>query len=209
MNMPNKLTFARMLAVPFLIIALLINHVSNNLTYIAIGKYLALFIFIIASLTDLFDGVIARREKKITNFGRLMDPVADKLLVTSAIIVFVGMGLFPSWMAVIIISREFIITGLRNLAATKGVIISAGLLGKHKTGSQITAIIITLIALCIRDTMTIFNSWENVLWQAKTLDAWMHLLVTGIMSVVVIFSVISGIGYLIAHKDLIREAVHQ
>ena len=170
MNMPNKLTFIRILAVPFLIIALLINHVSNDLTYIAIGKYLALFIFILASITDFFDGFIARREKNITNFGKLMDPVADKLLVTSALIVFIGMGLFPSWMAVIIISREFVITGLRNLAATKGVIISAGLLGKHKTGSQITAIIITLITLCIRDTMIVFNSWENVLWHAKPLE---------------------------------------
>ncbi|MCK4400963.1 CDP-diacylglycerol--glycerol-3-phosphate 3-phosphatidyltransferase [bacterium] len=209
MNMPNKLTFARMLAVPFLIIALLINHVSSNLIHIAIGKYLALLIFILASLTDFFDGVIARREKKITNFGKLMDPIADKLLVTSALIVFIGMGLFPSWMVVIIISREFIITGLRNLAATKGVIISAGLLGKHKTGSQITAIIITLISLCIRDTMIVFNSWENVLWHAKPLDIWMHYLLTWVMAVVVIFSVISGIGYMIEHKDLIREAAHQ
>jgi len=158
MNMPNKLTFIRILAVPFFIIALLINHVSNNLTYIAIGKYIGLFIFILASITDFFDGFIARREKKITNFGRLMDPVADKLLVTSAIIVFVGMGLFPSWMAVIIISREFVITGLRNLAATKGVIISAGPLGKHKTGSQITAIIITLIALFVVGFLTRFTS---------------------------------------------------
>ena len=105
MNMPNKLTFIRILAIPFLIIALLINYVSNDLIYIAIGKYLGLLIFILASLTDLFDGIIARREKKITNFGRLMDPVADKLLVTSALIVFIGMGLFPSWMVVIIISR--------------------------------------------------------------------------------------------------------
>jgi len=209
MNVPNKLTFIRILAIPFLIIALLINHVSNDLIHIAIGKYLGLLIFILASLTDLFDGIIARREKKITNFGRLMDPVADKLLVTSALIVFIGMDLFPSWMAVIIIGREFVITGLRNLAATKGVIITAGLLGKHKTGSQITAIIITLIALCIRDTMIVFNSWENVLWRAKPLDIWMHSLLTWIMGIVVIFSVISGIGYMIEHKDLIREASHQ
>ena len=209
MNVPNKLTFIRILAVPFLIIAMLTNYVSNDLVYIAIGKYLALLIFIFASITDFFDGFIARREKKITNFGRLMDPIADKLLVTSALIVFIGMGLFPSWMVVIIISREFIITGLRNLAAAKGVIISAGLLGKHKTGSQITAIIITLIALCIRDTMIIFNSWGNVLWHAKPLDIWMHSLLTWVMGVVVIFSVISGIGYMIEHKDLIREASHQ
>ncbi|MFH1905040.1 MAG: CDP-diacylglycerol--glycerol-3-phosphate 3-phosphatidyltransferase [bacterium] len=209
MNMPNKLTFIRILAIPFLIIALLINHVSNDLIHIAVGKYLALLIFILASLTDFFDGVIARREKKITNFGKLMDPVADKLLVTSALIVFIGMELFPSWMVVIIISREFIITGLRNLAAMKGIIITAGLLGKHKTISQITAIIITLIALCIRDTMIVFNSWENVLWHAKPLDIWMHSLLTWIMGIVVIFSVISGIGYMIEHKDLIREASHQ
>ncbi len=209
MNVPNKLTFIRMLAVPFLIIALLVNCVSNDLIYIAVGKYLALLIFILASITDFFDGFIARREKKTTNFGKLMDPVADKLLVTSALIVFVGMGLFPSWMVVIIISREFIITGLRNLAATKGVIISAGLLGKHKTASQITAIIITLIALCIKDTMIIFNSWESVLWHAKPLDIWMHYLLTCIMGVVVIFSVVSGVGYMIEHKDLIKEAAYQ
>jgi CDP-diacylglycerol---glycerol-3-phosphate 3-phosphatidyltransferase len=137
MNVPNKLTISRFaLTVAFLVV--LFSQVRYYET-------LALVFFSVASLTDYFDGKIARRDKLITNFGILMDPLADKILVCSAFIAFIGLGWIPSWMVVIIVARELAITGLRLLAASKNVVLAAERYGKHKTISQIVAIIAILV----------------------------------------------------------------
>jgi len=137
MNVPNKLTLSRFaLTVAFL--AVLFIEFNYYVT-------VALFLFGAASLTDYFDGKIARRDKLITNFGILMDPLADKILVCSAFIAFVGLGWMPAWMVVIIVARELAITGLRLLAASKNVVLAAEGFGKHKTISQITAILAILV----------------------------------------------------------------
>ena len=137
MNLPNKLTVSRfVLTAAFLIV------------FFTAWRYhetVALVLFCVASLTDYFDGMIARRDKLITNFGILMDPLADKILVCSAFIAFVDRGWIPAWMAVIVVARELAITGLRLLAASKNLVLAAERFGKHKTISQIVVIISALV----------------------------------------------------------------
>jgi len=137
MNLPNKLTISRfLLTVAFL--AVMFSQVKYH-------KTIALVLFIAAGLSDWLDGEIARRRKLITNFGILMDPLADKIMVCSAFIAFVGLNWMPAWMVVVIVARELAITGLRLLAAVKNVVLAAEGYGKHKTISQMVAIISILI----------------------------------------------------------------
>jgi CDP-diacylglycerol---glycerol-3-phosphate 3-phosphatidyltransferase len=143
MNLPNKLTISRfILTVAFL--AVIFSETRFHET-------IALVLFCLASLTDYFDGKIAREQKLITNFGVLMDPLADKILVCSAFIAFVGIKRIAAWMVVIVVARELAITGLRLLAASRNVVLAAEGYGKHKTISQITAIIAVLVLMSYHD----------------------------------------------------------
>jgi CDP-diacylglycerol--glycerol-3-phosphate 3-phosphatidyltransferase len=139
MNLPNKLTISRfILTIAFL--GVMVSKVPFHQT-------IALVLFIAGSISDFLDGYIARRDKLITNFGILMDPLADKIMVCSAFIAFVGLNLMPSWMVVIIVARELAITGLRLLAVSKQVVLASERFGKHKTISQIVAILAILIGI--------------------------------------------------------------
>lgn len=137
MNTANKLTLFRVVLVPVFMIFLL-SDINN-------GHYIAAAIFIIASLTDTLDGHIARSRNQITNFGKFMDPLADKILVSAALISLIELGKVPAWAVVVIIAREFAITGLRVLAASAGITIAASKLGKIKTITQLIAIIALLL----------------------------------------------------------------
>jgi len=137
MNLPNKLTISR-----FVLTAAFLGAMCWPVKY---HETLALVLFIAGGLTDLLDGQIARRRKLITNFGILMDPLADKIMICSAFIAFVGLNWIPAWMVVLIVARELAITGLRLLAASKNVVLAAEGYGKHKTISQIVAIIAILV----------------------------------------------------------------
>jgi len=144
MNVPNQLTISRFgLTLAFLAV------VFSDFPF---HETISLLLFSAASLTDYFDGQIARRDKLITNFGILMDPLADKILVCSAFIAFVGLGWMPAWMVVIVVARELAITGLRLLAASKNLVLAAERFGKHKTISQIIAILSILVLHCYRQT---------------------------------------------------------
>lgn len=140
MNLPNKLTMLRVILVPFFVAALLYEGGTNQAL-----RYGALVIFIVASLTDLLDGKIARKYNLVTNFGKFMDPLADKLLVCSALICMIELGQIPSWMVIIIIGREFIISGFRLVASDNGVVIAASYWGKFKTTSQMVAVILMIL----------------------------------------------------------------
>ena len=129
MNLPNKLTMGRIFAIPVFIIVFLMDY-----------RIAAAVIFILAALTDMLDGHIARKHNLVTNFGKLMDPLADKLLVMSALICMVEVGDVAGWMVVVILGREFIITGMRQVAAAQGIVIAAGTTGKIKTITQMIAI---------------------------------------------------------------------
>ncbi len=137
MNLANKITFARIFIIPFFILSLL-----GDFPY---SQYIAAFIFILAASTDSMDGYIARKRNEITNLGKFLDPLADKLLITSALVILVEMGQISSIVAIIIISREFIVTGFRVIAASKGVVIAASWLGKIKTIVQIVSIVAVLL----------------------------------------------------------------
>ena len=136
MNLPNKLTIFRVILIPFFVIFLLLD--ASNQTY----RYIADAIFIIASLTDMLDGKIARKYNLVTNFGKFMDPLADKLLVSAAMICLIATGQLAAWIVIIIISREFIISGFRLIAADNGIVIAASWWGKAKTISQMIMIIL-------------------------------------------------------------------
>ena len=137
MNLPNKLTISRfVLTVAFLLVMF---------SQVRFHESIALVLFVAGGISDFLDGEIARRRKLITNFGILMDPLADKIMVCSAFIAFVGLRWIPAWMVVIVVARELAITGLRLLAASKNVVLAAEGYGKHKTISQITAIISILV----------------------------------------------------------------
>ena len=139
MNLPNKLTLLRVIMVPVFIVFLMCNIT-------AFDKWIALAIFIIASLTDMLDGKIARKYNLVTNFGKFMDPLADKLLVCSAFICFIELEKIPTWMVLIVIAREFIISGIRLVASDNGVVIAASYYGKIKT-----ALSMIMICLLIAD----------------------------------------------------------
>ena len=142
MNLPNKITIFRVCMIPIFLIFMLIPEI----TY---GRYIAAGIFILAALTDALDGHIARKHNLITNFGKFMDPLADKLLVSSALICLVEYKLLPSWIVIIIIAREFIISGFRLIASDNGVVIAASWWGKLKTNVQIVMSVMLIINLDI------------------------------------------------------------
>ncbi len=141
MNLPNKLTVLRVCMVPVFVVLMLTNWLGDA------GKYVAAAVFILASITDWFDGYLARKNNLVTDFGKFMDPIADKLLVCSALICLVEKGALAAWIVIIIIGREFIISGFRLVASDKGTVIAASYWGKFKTVSQMIMVILLILDL--------------------------------------------------------------
>ena len=141
MNLPNKLTVLRVIMVPFFVLFMLTDLGGEA------GKWIALVIFYLASLTDMLDGKIARARNLVTNFGKFMDPLADKLLVCSAMICLIPTGQLPAWVVIVIIAREFIISGFRLVASDSGIVIAASYWGKFKTVSQMLMVIVLIADL--------------------------------------------------------------
>ena len=178
MNLPNKLTMARVIMIPFFVIFMLTGWGGEA------SKWISLAIFIVASLTDLLDGHIARKHNLVTNFGKFMDPLADKLLVCSAMIAFTGMGIMPAWIVIIIIAREFIISGFRLIAAEKNVVIAAGMSGKIKTTVQ-------MIMCCLLIARLPFN--------------FMRYVEQVFIYAALVLTVYSLIVYLVQNKDVLKD----
>ena len=177
MNLPNKLTVLRICMIPFFVAALLYEGgASQNM------RILADVLFIAASLTDLLDGKIARKYNLVTNFGKFMDPLADKLLVCSALICLIELGQLPAWVVIIIISREFIISGFRLVAADNGIVIAASYWGKFKTVFQMTAGI-----------LLIFNIPS------------LALLTNIVLAVAVVLTVVSLADYIVKNRKVLTE----
>ena len=175
MNLPNKLTIFRVILIPFFVLFLLLDITAYD-------KWIALAIFIIASFTDFLDGHIARKYHLVTNFGKFMDPLADKLLVCSALICLIELDRIPSWIVIIIIAREFIISGFRLVASDNGVVIAASYWGKFKTTFQIV-----MICLMIADLAPLYLVTQIVMWIALAL------------------TVISLADYLIKNKGVMQD----
>ena len=165
----------RVILIPFFVVFLLVDITTYD-------KWIALAIFIVASLTDLLDGKIARKYNLVTNFGKFMDPLADKLLVCSALICLVSLGKIAAWMVIVIIAREFIISGFRLIASDNGVVIAASYWGKFKTTFQMV-----MICLMIADIEQISLVTNIVMWAA------------------VILTVVSLVDYLVKNKDVMKD----
>jgi len=201
MNLPNRLTVARIGLTALFVMAMLLPRDGHVMSHYPYGKTLALVIFLIAALTDWWDGVLARRHQLETNFGALLDPVADKILTTAAFICFIeqpsyrpGVPLVQAWMVLVIVARDFLVTGLRLIASGQGVVLKAEELGKHKTASQMITIIITLAGLAARD------DWQ---WAGERFDVSFSRLVFGLMLVTVALTLWSGIAYLWKNRGLL------
>ena len=177
MNLPNKLTILRVIMIPFFVAFLMLEDGANT-TY----RYIAAALFIIASLTDLLDGKIARKYNLVTNFGKFMDPLADKLLVCSALICMIELGQLPAWMVIIIISREFIISGFRLVASDNGVVIAASYWGKFKTTFQMIGVVLLILNIPALSMVT-----DIVIWIAVAL------------------TVISLVDYIVKNAGVLKE----
>ena len=192
MNLPNKLTISRfLLTIAFLVV--MFSQVKYHET-------IALVLFIAAGTSDFLDGELARRHKLITNFGILMDPLADKIMVCSAFIAFVGLNWMPAWMVVIIVARELAITGLRLLAAAKNVVLAAEGYGKHKTISQIVAIIAILVLASYKEWCPAAGAIFGWHWPGQT--PWMQWFAELAKWVAVALTFISGWLYLWRNRAL-------
>lgn len=192
MNLANKLTMIRIFLVPIFLIFIAVKGIPY-------GSVIATLIFIIASLTDQLDGYIARSRNQITNFGKFMDPLADKLLVTAALISLVELHLIPAWAAVVIIAREFAVSGLRTLAASEGTVIAASWWGKVKTVTQIAAILLLLLKVNISSSEYL----TNLVVSNNILNGFFNYVPNGVLIVAVIITIISGIEYFIKNKNAI------
>jgi len=181
MNIANKLTLIRIILVPVFMFVLL----TKILPY---GEFIAAAIFILAAITDGLDGYLARKHNQVTKLGKLMDPLADKLLVTAALVSLVEMRLLAAWVAFIIIGREFLVTGIRAVAATEGIVIAASKLGKYKTIAQIVAIVATMI-----------NNYpfELVNFPFQSIA----------MVIAVFFTIVSGVDYFMKASPLIKATM--
>lgn len=154
MNLPNKLTVLRVILIPFFVVLLLMEGGASQTL-----RYVSAAVFIVASLTDMLDGKIARKYDLVTNFGKFMDPLADKLLVCAALICLVELGQFPAWMCIVIVSREFIISGFRLVAVEQGVVIAASYWGKFKTTFQMIAIVLMIVNIQALSFITLLFVW--------------------------------------------------
>lgn len=192
MNLANRLTIIRIFLVPVFLI-----FIALKIDY---GTFIATFIFILASLTDKLDGYIARSRNQITTFGKFMDPLADKLLVTSALISLVELQVVPGWAAIIIIAREFAISGLRTIAASDGVVIAASWWGKIKTVIQIIAIIAMLLKVNINNSQILLEKFTS----NNILHSIYVYLPDAMLYVAVAITILSGVDYFNKNKHTIN-----
>ncbi len=188
MNLPNQLTLLRV-ALSFLLIVFLLTPGLP-------AKIIAAVVFTAAALTDLWDGRLARKWGVVTDFGILMDPIADKVLVLAAFLAFVQLGVAPAWMVVLIAAREFLVTGLRLFALGKGHVLPAEAAGKHKTVSQIVAISVTILFLIWREAAAKGSAQPRQVFLVESLIWWLMLLTVAL-------TLISGISYFWKHRRLI------
>ncbi|MGF1574285.1 MAG: CDP-diacylglycerol--glycerol-3-phosphate 3-phosphatidyltransferase [Sumerlaeia bacterium] len=201
MNLPNKLSFARILMIPLIIVLLLYGGVSPENPALAAWLRLGAFVLtVIATLTDFLDGWIARSRGLITNLGKLLDPLADKILVAALLVALVELQVFPAWAVIIILSREFIVTGLRMVAAAEGAVLAADNWGKHKTAWQLIALLAALLALTVREFQRAAGTWDQAFFGLHWL-----LPLQALLAIATALTVISGALYCWNNRKLIRE----
>lgn len=192
MNLPNKLTLARVVMVPFFVVFLLL---VPKYSYF---KWIAFSIFVIASLTDLLDGKLARKYNLVTNFGKFMDPLADKLLVCSALIGMTSLSVIPAWITIAIIAREFIISGFRLIAAEQGVVIAAGIWGKLKTTFQ-------MVMLCVQMMVMDYYIFPAESQSIPVVYRIFMLVGMVTMYLALLLTIVSLVDYLLKNKGILKD----
>ncbi|MDU4882234.1 CDP-diacylglycerol--glycerol-3-phosphate 3-phosphatidyltransferase [Clostridium sp.] len=192
MNLANKLTMIRIFLVPVFLVFITVKEIPY-------GSIIASLVFIIASLTDQLDGYIARSRNQITNFGKFMDPLADKLLVTAALVSLVELKLVAGWAVVVILAREFAVSGLRTLAASDGIVIAASWWGKIKTVTQMIAILLLLLKVNINTSVNAINFINS----NSFLNGFFTYVPETIMFIAVLITIVSGIDYFVKNKHVI------
>ena len=197
MNLPNKITLCRIILIPFMMIVPLFG-IESTFLEINVGNLIELAIFLIASFTDYLDGHIARKNNLVTNFGKFLDPIADKLLVLTALMMFVEAGKLPAWIPVVIAAREFMVSGIRMLAAGEGNVISASMLGKIKTVSQMVA-----ISLAFVDNNSFMAFTSKCLCLPELI---LNILMSLAMIVSVVATIWSGVDYFVKSKDVVLKS---
>ena len=193
MNLANKLTVIRILLVPIFLIFIVVSKIPY-------GTIIATVIFVIAAITDKLDGYIAKSRNQITKFGKFMDPLADKLLVSAALIALVDYKIIPVWVAMIIIAREFAVTGLRSVAASEGVVIAASWWGKIKTFSQIVCIVAALIQVNLSKQPEMIPIMRNSQAFLNFIDVFKEIS----LYIAVIITIISGYDYFKKNRAVIK-----
>lgn len=200
MNLPNKLALFRIILVPIMVIVSFFD-IPGSFLGISTTMWIMELIFIIASITDKLDGYLARKNNQVTNFGKFLDPIADKILVVAAMILFVEMGRLPAWIPIIVIFREFAVSGYRLIAVqNSGKVIAANVWGKLKTVTQMIAIILMFLT-----TQPYFAFVNSALTYMTTGDFVMNILASIFMTVSVIATIFSGYEYLKSGKDLLKD----
>lgn len=198
MNLPNKITIARILLVPIMMLMPYIGITAKTSFGLPIVNIIILIIFLVASFTDYLDGHIARRRNIVTNFGKFLDPIADKLLVLAALVMLVEAGIIPGWIPIIIAAREFMVSAIRMLVATEGKVIAASKLGKIKTVTQMVA-----ISLAFLDA----NYFMSFVCGALTGFALiLNILMSAAMVLAVIATIWSGVDYFMKSKDVVLQS---
>lgn len=197
MNLPNKLTILRVIMVPFFVAFLLLTPQYFRM------KWIAFALFAAASLTDLLDGYIARKYNLVTNFGKFMDPLADKLLVSAALVCLTALGQIPAWMTIVIISREFIISGFRLIAAERGLVIAASWWGKWKTSFTMVTLALMIILVNAHGFGPALdgNSFRT---QAGVFEVF-SILAEVLLWISLILTVVSLVDYLVKNKDVMKD----
>lgn len=198
MNLPNKITIARICLIPIMILIPFFSIQGEVAFGIPISNLVVLSIFLIASFTDFLDGYIARKNHLVTDFGKFLDPIADKLLVLSALIMLVEMGIIPAWIPIIIAAREFMVSGIRMLAAGEGNVIAASMLGKIKTVSQMVAITFAFLGTS--------PFMEFTKGQMVGVAFVLNVLMSVAMLVCVIATIWSGMDYFMKSKEIVLRS---
>ncbi len=191
MNLPNKLTITRIILAPIFMIFFLIDNVYSG--------YLATFVFCLAALTDLYDGHLAKKTGIITGFGKFMDPLADKILTSIALVSFVALGYVETWIVLVIIVREFLVTGLRSLAAYRGFVIMPSILAQRKTALEMIAIIVFLLFIDLKATLVPLGYSWKIFDQALSSNIF-----NIVLFVVMLLSAGTGIDYLVKNAPLLK-----
>ena len=205
-NLPNILTVSRIFAVLIFVAMASVAHLEamGDKSYVCTMRIVAVVLALLAGLTDLLDGYLARKYHWISDFGALMDPLADKIFVTGTMLIAVEYRLIPAWIAIAVLFREFMVTGLRTLAAKKQVVISADRWGKLKTAMQMSMLGLAGIAWIIEGNDTVPYFYNTCIWGIRIWYVWM-----GYLTLIVLVTLLSGLGYFIRYRKLFMEQLSE